>query len=159
MTHIVPRGWLVSENIFEELDLEKATICDGCENPGVPVSSVQVVECPLDLVKEDMEIKVLKNTETDVHGYQAINMKNPISRLSISGDEGKTWIGLNQEEKSAAFLHPKQFDSSLNVTIRVDGWMGGSNVQVNMGLLPFPDGALTLANGNNVCRGNPDEHA
>ena len=162
MNHIVSRGWLVSENIFEELDLEKATICDGCENPGVPVSRVQVVECPLDFVffdkvKEDMEIKVLKNTEGDLHGYQPLNMKNPISRLSISGDEGKTWIGLNQEERSATFLHPKQFDSSLNVTIRVDGWMGGSNVQVNMGPLPFPDGAPTfLAMGNNVCRGNPN---
>ena len=164
MTHIVSRGWLVSENIFEELDLEKATICDGCENPGVPVSSVQVVECPLDFVffdkvKEDMAIKVLKNTQGDLHGYQPLYMKNPISRLSISGDEGKTWIGLNQEERSATFLHPKQFDSSLNVTIRVDGWMGGSSVQVNMGPLPFPDGALTLAKGNNVCRGNLNDHA
>ena len=176
MTHIVPRGWYVSANIFEELDPE-ATISGGSEitsspttpsvsestpssiNPGVPVSSVQVVECPLDLVKENMEIKVLKNTETDVQGYQAINMRNPISRLSISGDEGKTWIGLNQEERSAAFLHPKQFNTSLNVTIRMDSWMGGSNVQVNMGLLPLQDGTLTSAKGNNVCRGNSNDHA
>ena len=154
----------------------EAVICDGCEptsspttpsvsgnisssmSPGVPVLSAQVVECPLEFVEEDMEIKVLKSTEDDVHGYQAINMRNPISRLSISEDEGKTWVGLSQKERSAAFLHPNQFNSSLNITIRVEGWMGGSNVQVKMGPMPFPDGAVTLAKGNNVCRGNPNDH-
>ena len=59
--HIVPRGWHVSESIFKEL----APSANRAEM--VPVSSAQVVECPLDLVNKDMEIKVLKNKEDDIH--------------------------------------------------------------------------------------------
>ena len=142
--HIVARGWHVSESIFKEL----ASSANRTEM--VPVSSAQVVECPLDLVNKDMEIKVLKNKEDDIHGYQAINMRNPISRLSISGDEGKTWTGLSHEKRSAAFLHPAGFKASLNVTIRVESWIGGTNVQINMGSAPSQES--TLAKGNNVCR-------
>ena len=147
MTHIVPRGWQVSEAIFSEIGTVTFSI-----NSNVTVSSVQVVECPLDLVQEDVGIKVVKNANGDLHGYQAINMRNPISRLSISGDEGTTWTGLSQEQGSDAFLHPKDLDPSLKVAIRVDSWMGGSNVQVEMGSPPFQD-EVTKAEGNNVCRG------
>ena len=147
VTHIVPRGWQVSEAIFSEIGTVTFSI-----NSNVTVSSVQVVECPLDLVQEDVGIKVVKNANGDLHGYQAINMRNPISRLSISGDEGATWTGLSQEEGSDAFLHPKDLDPALKVAIRVESWMGGSNVQVEMGSPPFQD-EVTKAEGNNVCRG------
>ena len=148
MTHIVPSGWHVSENIFEELDLKK--------NPGAPVSRAEVVECPLDLVKEVIGIQVLKSTSGGIHriSYQAINMRNPISRMSISQDEGETWTGLSQEERSAAFLHPQLLDPSLNITIRVEPWMGGSNVQVRIGPVIFQEGAVISTAKNNVCRGN-----
>ena len=143
--HIVPRGWHVSEDIYKELDLGN----DSSANNSL--LSSHVVECPLDLVKEDMEIKVLKDTEGDIQGYQAINMRNPISRISMSEDEGKTWMGLTQKEKSAAFLLPSGLDPLLNLTIRVESWMGGSNVQVKMG--PAPSQDMIPAQGNNVCRG------
>ena len=145
---MVPSGWHVSENIFQELDLEK--------NPGAPVLRAEVVECPLDLVKEDMGIQVLKTTRGGIHGisYQAINMRNPISRMSISQDEGETWTGLSQDERSAAFLHPLLLNPSLDISIRVEPWMGGSNVQVNIGPITFQDGAVISTAKNNVCRSN-----
>ena len=151
MTHIVPSGWHVSENIFKELDLKK--------NPDAPVLRAEVVECPLDLVKEDIGIQVLKSTRggIDAISYQAINMRNPISGMSISQDEGKTWTGLSQEERSAAFLHPKLLDPSLNITVRVEPWMGGSNVQVRIGPITFQDGTVISTKKNNVCRGNPSQ--
>ena len=148
VTHIVPSGWHVSENIFKELDLKK--------NSGAPVSNAEVVECPLDLVKEDIGIQVLKSTTGGIHAisYQAINMRNPISRMSISQDEGMTWTGLSQEERSAAFLHPRLLDPSLNISIRVEPWMGGSNVEVRIGPITFQDGAVISTTKNNVCRSN-----
>ena len=148
VTHMVPSGWHVSQNIFQELDLEK--------NLGAPVSRAKVVECPLDLVKEDIGIQVLKTTRGGIHGisYQAINMRNPISRMSISQDEGKTWTGLSQDERSAAFLHPLLLNPSLDISIRVEPWMGGSNVEVNIGPITFQDGAVISTAKNNVCRSN-----
>ena len=80
-----------------------------------------------------------------------INMKNPISGMSISEDRGRTWWAMSPWGATDMFLRPPVLTKENNLLVRVESWMGGSSVFVSSGPdLIWSPGSL---GGNNVCRG------
>ena len=147
MTHKVRSNWQISETLFKDLDLDP----DSNSSMGYPVEKVQVVECPDEFVKTNMRLKIWKDDEGNAERFQPINMKNPISRMSISGDGGETWRTMSQLAETDFFLRPPELSRFGNQTIRVESWMGGSNVLISSG----PGSIWTAGQdgGNNICRG------
>ena len=145
MTAKVGKNWQVSEDLFNDLHPDSD---NGNSSFGFPVEKIEVVECPDEFVKTNMGIKIGK----DDKGFQPINMKNPISGMSISGDEGKTWRAMAQFGETDFFLRPPEMSTGINHTIRVESWVGGSNVLFTSG----PGSMWTPKasdRGNNICRG------
>ena len=152
VAHTVPRHWRISEDLFNELDLNP----DWKSSLGHPVKKVKVVECPNDYVKTNMEIKVTKDENGIAKLFQPINIKNPVSGMSISGDEGKSWMAMSQIEGRADFMRPARFRENFNYTVKVEGWMGGSNVWFKSGpgsIWTADENELSSGRGNNICRG------
>ena len=144
------RNWQISETLFKDLDLDPYRN----SSLGYPVEKVQVVECPDEYVKSKMQIRIYKEDTDNVERFQPINMKNPISGMSISGDKGETWRTMSQLAETDFFLRPPEFSTTGNQTIRVESWMGGSNVLISSA----PGSTWTASQhasggGNNVCRG------
>ena len=148
MTKKVKSNWQISETLFKDLDLD----LDRNSSLGYPVEKVQVVECPDEFVESNMQIKIYEDVKGIAERFQPINMKNPISGMSISGDEGKTWMAMAQFGETSFFLRPPEMSTSNNHTMRVESWMGGSNVLFTSG-----PGSLWTPKasdrGNNICRG------
>ena len=150
MTHKVRSNWQISETLFKDLDLDP----DSNSSMGYPVEKVQVVECPDEFVKSNMRIKIYEDVKGIAELFQPINMRNPIWGMSISGDGGETWRTMNQQAETDFFLRPLELSTIENQTIRVESWMGGSNVLISSG-----PGSLWTASqdasggGNNICRG------
>ena len=144
MTNKVERNWHLSETLFKDLNLD----------PDRKVEKVKVVECPDEFVKTKMRVQIWKDDEGNDKRFQPINMKNPISGMSMSGDEGRTWTTMNHFGETDSFLRPSELSRTSKQTIRVEGWIGGSNV-----LISSQSGSLWTAGqdgsdgGNNICRG------
>ena len=150
VTHTVPRNWRISEDLFRELNLNP----EWKSSLGHPVKKAEVVECPDDFVKANMEVKVTKDDRGFAKQFQPINIRNPVSGMSISGDEGKTWVALTQIEGRAHFTSQARFREKLNnIYLRIEGWMGGSNVLVKSGSESKWIADVASGRGNNVCRG------
>ena len=150
MTNKMARNWHVSETLFKDLDLDP----DRNSSLGYPIEKVQVVECPDEFVKTNMKIKIWNDDKGEAKRFQPINMKNPISGMSISGDEGKTWMTMSQPGEANFFMRPKELIRTSNQTIRVESWMGGSNVLISSGPGSiWTAGRDASAGGNNICRG------
>ena len=147
MTKKVRGNWQISETLFKDLDLD----LDRNSSLGYPVEKVQVVECPEEFVKSNMRIKIYEDLTGIAERVQPINMKNPISGMSISGDEGETWRTMSQLAETDFFLRLPELSRIGNQTIRVESWMGGSNVLISSG----PGSIWTAGQdgGNNICRG------
>ena len=150
MTHKVRSNWQISETLFKDLDLDP----DMNFSVGNTVEKVQVVECPDEFVKSNMRIKIYEDVKGNAELFQPINMRNPIWGLSISGDGGETWSTMSQQAETDFFLRPSELSTTRNQTIRVESWMGGSNVLISSG----PGSIWTASQdasggGNNVCRG------
>ena len=147
MTKKVRSNWQISETLFKDLDLDP----DRNSSLGYPVEKVQVVECPDEFVRSKMRIKVYEDVEGIAERFQPINMRNPIWGMSISGDEGETWMTMSQLAETDFFLRPPELSTTGNQTIRVESWMGGSNVLIASG----PGSIWTAGqdSGNNICRG------
>ena len=145
MTNKVARNWHLSETLFKDLNLD----------PDRKVEKVKVVECPDEFVKTKMRVQIWKDDEGNDKRFQPINMKNPISGMSMSGDEGRTWTTMSQYRETDSFLRPSELRKASNLMIRVESWMGGSDV-----LISSRSGSLWTAGkdgsdgGNNICRGN-----
>ena len=147
MTNKVESSCQISETLFKDLDLDP----DMNSSLGYPVKKVQVVECPDEFVKSNMRIKIYEDVEGNAERFLPINMKNPISGMSISGDEGETWSRMNQLAETDFFLRPAELRTTGKQTIRVESWIGGSNVLISSG-----PGLMWTAgqdSGNNICRG------
>ena len=144
MTNKVERNWHLSETLFKDLNLD----------PDRKVEKVKVVECPDEFVKTKMRVQIWKDDEGNDKRFQPINMKNPISGMSMSGDEGRTWTTMNHFGETDSFLRPSELSRTSKQTIRVESWIGGSNV-----LISSQSGSLWTAGqdgsdgGNNICRG------
>ena len=150
MTHKVRSNWQISETLFKDLDLDP----DMNFSVGYPVEKVQVVECPDEFVKSNMRIKIYEDVKGNAELFQPINMRNPIWGLSISGDGGETWSTMSQQAETDFFLRPSELSTIENQTIRVESWMGGTNVLISSG----PGSIWTASQdasggGNNICRG------
>ena len=144
MTNKVERNWHLSETLFKDLNLD----------PDRKVEKVKVVECPDEFVKPNLGIQIWKDDKGNGERFQPINMKNPISGMSMSGDEGRTWTTMSQYGETDSFLRPSELRKASNLMIRVESWMGGSDV-----LISSRSGSLWTAGqdgsdgGNNICRG------
>ena len=142
VTNKVERNWHLSKTLFNDLDLD----------PDRKVEKVKVVECPDEFVKPNMGIQTWK--DDNIKRFQAINMKNPISGMSISGDEGRTWTTMSQYGETGSFQRPSELRKASNLMIRVESWKGGSDV-----LISSRSGSLWTAGQegsdgrNNICRG------
>ena len=147
MTKKVRSNWQISETLFKDLDLDP----DRNSSLGYPIKKVQVVECPDEFVRSKMRIKIYEDVEGIAERFQPINMRNPIWGMSISGDEGETWMTMSQLAETDFFLRPPELSLTGNQTIRVESWMGGSNVLIASG----PGSIWTAGqdSGNNICRG------
>ena len=145
MTNKVERNWHLSETLFNGLNLD----------PDRKVEKVKMVECPDEFVKTNMRLQIWKDATGNAERFQPINMRNPISGMSMSGDEGRTWATMIQYEETDSFLRPPALSRSRKHTIRVESWIGGSNV-----LISSQPGSLWIVGqdgsdgGNNICRGN-----
>ena len=150
VTHTVPRNWRISEDLFRELNLNP----EWKSSVGHAVQKAEVVECPDDFVKANMEVKVTKDDRGFAKQFQPINIRNPVSGMSISGDEGKTWVALTQIEGRAHFMSQARLRENLNnIYLRIEGWMGGSNVLVKSGSGSKWIADVASGRGNNACRG------
>ena len=144
VTNKVERKWHLSETLFKDLDLD----------PDGKVEKVKVVECPDEFVRPNMRIQVWKDDKGNAERFQPINMKNPISGMSMSGDEGRTWTMMSQYGETNSFLRPPELGKASNLMIKVESWMGGSDL-----LISSRPGSLWTADqggsdgGNNMCRG------
>ena len=149
MTKKVKSNWQISETLFKDLDHDLDR--NSSLTLGYPVEKVQVVECPDEFVESNMQIKIYEDVKGIAERFQPINMKNPISRMSISGDGGETWRTMSQLAETDFFLRPPELSRIGNQTIRVESWMGGSNVLISSG----PGSIWTAGQdgGNNICRG------
>ena len=85
VTHTVPRNWRISEDLFRELNLNP----EWKSSLGHPVQKAEVVECPDDFVKANMEVKVTKDDRGFAKLFQPINLRNPVSGMSINGIVGR----------------------------------------------------------------------
>ena len=145
VTNKVERNWHLSKTLFNDLNLD----------PGGKVEKVKVVECPGEFVKLNLGIQIWKDDKGNGERFQPINMKNPISGMSMSGDEGRTWTTMSQYRETDSFLRPSELRKASNLMIRVESWKGGSDV-----LISSQSGSLWTADkdgsdgGNNICRGN-----
>ena len=142
VTHKMERNWHLSGALFEELRF----------NPlGDQIMKAQVVECPDEFVRASLRIRTWRNKDGHAEKFQAINMKNPISGMSISEDRGRTWWAMSHWGGTDMFLRPPVLTKENNLLVRVESWMGGSSVFVSSGpdLIWSPDSL----SGNNVCRG------
>ena len=152
MTKKVKSNWQISETLFKDLDHDLDR--NSSLTLGYPVEKVQVVECPDEFVESNMRIKIYEDVKGIAELFQPINMRNPIWGMSISGDGGETWRTMNQQAETDFFLRPLELSTIENQTIRVESWMGGSNVLISSG-----PGSLWTASqdasggGNNICRG------
>ena len=81
VTHTVPRNWRISEDLFIELNLNP----EWKSSVGHAVQKAEVVECPDDFVKANMEVKVTKDDRAFAKLFQSINLRNPVSGMSING--------------------------------------------------------------------------
>ena len=152
MTSKVERNWQLSETLFKDLDLNP----DRNSSSSYPVKKVRVVECPEALVKAKMELQIWRDDKGNAERFQPINMRNPILGMSVSEDEGRTWTPMRQFGDTDSFLSPSELGKGSNnrTLIRVESWMGGSNV-----LFSSRPGTLWTAGqdgfegGNNIWRG------
>ena len=142
------RDWHVSETLFKDLGLDPLSNSSSIEK-------AEIVTCPEEFVETGLRVKTWKDNNGQVERFQPINMKNPISGMSISGDEGKTWAKMSQFGNTDSFLRPSSLSSETSkLLLRVESWMGGSDVLVRGG----PDSIWSadqdaVGGGNNICRG------
>ena len=149
VTNKVERSWHISETLFKDLDLNPDSL-------SYPVKKVRVVECPDEFVKAKMEIRIWKDDKGNAERFQPMNMKNPILGMSMSEDGGGTWTTMREYGDTDSFLSPSELRKGSNnqTLIRVESWMGSSNV-----LFSSRPGALWTAGqdgfdgGNNIWRG------
>ena len=142
------RDWHVSETLFKDLGLDPLSNSSSIEK-------AEIVTCPDDFVETGMRVKTWKDNNGQVERFQPINMKNPISGMSISGDEGKTWAKMSQFGNTDSFLRPSSLSSETSkLLLLVESWMGGSDVLVRGGpgsiWSAYQD---AVGGGNNICRG------
>ena len=115
------RDWHVSETLFKDLGLDPLS-------ESSPIEKAEIVTCPEEFVETGMRVKTWKDNNGQVERFQPINMKNPISGMSISGDEGKTWAKMSQFGNTDSFLRPSSLSSETSkLLLRVESWMGGSD--------------------------------
>ena len=152
MTSKVGRSWHISETLFKDLGLDP----DRISSASYPVEKVKVVECPHEFVRTNMRVRIWKDEEGNAKRFQPINMKNPILGMSFSQDEGRTWTAMSQYGETDSFLASSELrkasSSNQTLMIRVESWMGGSDV-----ILSSQPGSLWTADddqgGNNIWRG------
>ena len=154
MTSKVERSWHISETLYNNLNHDP----DRISSSSYPVAKVKVVECPDEFVRTNMRVQIWKDDKGNAKRFQPINMKNPILGMSMSQDEGRTWTPMSQYGETDSFLASpelmKSSNSNQTMLIRVESWMGGSNV-----IIPSQEAALWTAGqngsggGNNIWRG------
>ena len=67
---------------------------------------------------------------------------------------GRTWTKMSQYRENDSFLRPSELEKANNLTLRVESWMGGSNVLFSSGYGSlWTSGQDGSDSGNNICRG------
>ena len=154
VTSKVERNWHISETLFNNLDLDP----DRISSLSYPVAKVKVVECPDEFVRTNMRVQIWKDDKGNAKRFQPINMKNPILGMSMSQDEGRTWTPMSQYGDTDSFLASSELMKSSNsnqtMMIRVESWMGGSNVIISsQAAALWTAGQYGSGGGNNIWRG------
>ena len=152
VTQKVDRNWHLSEELFEALDLGRS---DGNSSLGSAIEKAQVIECPDELVKTNMAVKVQRDSAGQVDLFQPIFMKNPISGLSISEDLGQTWATMSPQGDADIFQIPPELKTAMgDLLIRIESWIGGSDVLISSAPESiWSAGQDASEPGNNICRG------
>ena len=124
-------------------------------NTGIKdISEAEIVECPDDIVSGNMKIKIKEGSNPWWAAYQVLNTKNPINGMSISTDNGITWMEMVGPEDPAPsgfwFMKPDglilNVDNGLeNYKIRVES----DTKDIIVDMVGVVDGGETETGTNN----------